>query len=184
MLSVHFKDRCNLDRSKLSARYQCQRKKKGYGCIRVWVTYNNVALSSSPEADSVGDVGVVEANKTTIRSDREAVAVSEATVAKTLPAKRLERSLKQRSAVSEATVAKSLRAKRLERSLKQRSAKIKLEKENISALKNTNAVLTEELHRTKKVLLEELDNANEKFKSKENELLDELDVTKKKLKTS
>jgi hypothetical protein len=172
--SVHFKDRCKLDRSKLSARYQCQRKKKGYGCIRVRVTYNDVALSSPHVAESVGNVAVVEANKIAIRSDKKAVTIAEA------------------------TLAKSLRAKRLERSLKQRSAKILLEKENISRLQNTNAILTKKLQSKEKELLDQLEleketisgleNTNavltEKFTKKEKELLDQLGGMKKKLKNS
>jgi hypothetical protein len=48
------------------------------------VTCKDVALSSSHEAESVGDVAVVEANKTSIRSDRKAVTIAEATLAKSL----------------------------------------------------------------------------------------------------
>jgi hypothetical protein len=38
--SLHYKDRSSLDQSKLSSKFQCQPKKKGYGSIRIRVSFD------------------------------------------------------------------------------------------------------------------------------------------------
>jgi hypothetical protein len=137
--SFHFKDRSILDRFKLSARYQCEDKKKNLGSIPIQVVCSHIdsVSSSESEAEPVYDAVITERPNASVAVDEKAV-VNQA----------------------KALAAKQKRSKRLENKLKRKAAEYFSEKENTEALANRNA----SLENTKAKLQVEVDVLKQRLK--------------------
>ncbi len=87
---VHFKDHSKLDRSKLSARYQCKCKKKNLGIIHIRVVCSHAGSVSSleSEAEPVDEAVITRRPRASIAIDEKMVVNQ----AKALAAKNNKRS--------------------------------------------------------------------------------------------